>query len=346
MTNPTHIPISKATTLTRANLKGLPAVRAIVLSWRRLTGGGAPTLVACSGGADSNALALALWSAGAPITIGHVVHDLRPATEARADRDVARALAERLGVPFVESSIHVKGLGNDEGEARAGRYAALTEMAEGAGCSFIASAHHADDQLESMLMAIARGAGLEGLSGVAATRPLDGGLTLVRPMLSIIRSEAEAICEAGGAGWAHDLTNDDTDRFRSAVRDGPARLLLELRPGASLGAVRAGDLLRDTALLVRDRANEIFGRSDTWERGDLRSERAVVLGAGLRSASLRLTDGQGADSISRRVIDPVVRAIRDDSTEPRHFQWPNRITVSVTARLVTLTRTDGDPEDD
>ena len=338
MTNQTH----SATALERANLKGLPPVRAIVRSWRRLTGGGAPTLVACSGGADSCALALALWSAKAPITIGHVVHDLRPESEAHEDRDIARDLADRLDIPFIESAVRIAGAGNDEGAARSARYEALASMAKEAGCSFVVSAHHAGDQLESMLMAIARGAGLEGMSGVASSRPLEDSVTLVRPMLSTLRSDAEEICNVAGVTWAHDATNDDTDRFRSAVRHGPARQLLELRPGASLGAARAGDLLRDAALLVRDRTDEVFGASDAWERAELRDERAVVLGAGLRSAAIRLSGGGGADALTRRVVDPVVRAIKDDSTEPRHFNWSGGIQVIVTARLVTLSRTDGD----
>ena len=221
MTNPLNTPSAPDQASVRATLKATPAVREITRSWRRLTNDGAPTLVACSGGADSVALALALWSAGAPITLGHVVHDLRPETEAHADRDLARALADRLGCSFLESSIQVTGVGNDEGVARTRRYRALVSMAQEASLRYVASAHHADDQLESMLMAIARGAGLEGLSGVATSRTLDDGVTLIRPMLTVTRIDAEAICLAAGASWAHDVTNDDTDRFRNAVRDGP-----------------------------------------------------------------------------------------------------------------------------
>ncbi len=225
-----------------SDLRAIPATLAIVRSWRELAGGGAPTLVACSGGADSVALALALWSSKAPVTLGHVVHDLRPAEEARADRDLTRALADRLKCPFLESSIEVAGVGNDEGVARARRYRALASMAQEAGIGFVASAHHANDQLESMLMAIARGAGPEGLAGVARTRPIGDGVTLIRPMLMATRADAEAICNAVGAEWAHDLTNDDTARLRCAVREGPARALMEIRSGAPAGAVRAGTL--------------------------------------------------------------------------------------------------------
>jgi tRNA(Ile)-lysidine synthase len=330
--------------MTRKTLKAIPAVRAVTRSWRGLTGGGAPTLVACSGGADSVALALALWSAGASISLGHVVHDLRREPEAHADRDLVEALAGRLGCPFTVSSISVAGVGNDEGVARLGRYGALASMAQDAGMRFVASAHHANDQLESMLMAIARGSGLEGLAGVADSRRIGGGALLIRPMLKVSRADTEEICAKAGVEWAHDLTNDDTNRLRSAVRAGPARSLTEIRPEAPAGAVRAGDLLRDAAMLVQDRALEVFGHACQWERAALRHERGVVLGAGLRANAMRLTDGVGADALSRRVLDPVVRAIRDDSTEPRHFHWPSGIEVTVTANRIEMLRS-GTPRD-
>ncbi|RMD62600.1 MAG: hypothetical protein D6824_06550, partial [Planctomycetota bacterium] len=68
-------------------LKGRTQAVGIVRAWRRLTEGGAPTLVACSGGADSTALLLALRSATEELVVGHVVHDMRPVAEALADRD-------------------------------------------------------------------------------------------------------------------------------------------------------------------------------------------------------------------------------------------------------------------
>ncbi len=331
---------------TRSSLRTNPAVRNIVTAWRELTDGGAPTLIACSGGSDSVALALALWSAKAPIALGHVVHDLRPSEEALADRDLTRRLAEALGRPFIESSVRVAGQGNDEGVARVSRYAALASMASGEAIPFIASGHHADDQLESMLMAIARGSGLEGLSGVAASREIEHGVTLIRPMLWVCKEDTKAICRAAGVEWAHDTTNDDTDRFRSAVRAGPARKLTKLRPEAPASAVRAGDLLRDAALLVQDRVEEVFGEALEWDRKTLRGVRAIVLGAGLRDAALRMTGGVGADQFSRRVIDPVTRAIRDDSTEPRDFHWPHGIRVVVTAHQVALTFDDNEDRND
>ncbi len=146
------------------------------------------TVIACSGGADSSALVIALAAglgvrARDVLVVGHVVHDLRSRGEALADRDAVRALAERLGLEFVEREVRVRGEwgGNLEALARRARYAALGEMAREAGCGFVATAHHADDQMESVLMALVRGAGLRGLAGIRVKRGLGVGGTEAPP---------------------------------------------------------------------------------------------------------------------------------------------------------------------
>src|SRR5262249_13089156 len=148
-----------------------PTVRAITRSWRSLTGGTSRghdrarrTLIACSGGGDSCGLALALAAAISNpadlLVIAHLVHDMRPESEPLAHRDAPRDLASALGLPFVERSIRVKTAGgNAEAVARRLRYQALAQLASEHGCPFIATAHHAQDQLETMLMALIRGSG-------------------------------------------------------------------------------------------------------------------------------------------------------------------------------------------
>jgi tRNA(Ile)-lysidine synthase len=157
-------------------------VRTVSRAWRELTGGltrgrdsQRRTLIACSGGADSSGLAIALASAVSKprmqFVVAHVVHDMRAEDEALADRDATKGLAARLGLEFVESRVRLRGLsGNAEAVARRLRYAALKQLAEDHGCGFIATAHQADDQLETMLMKLIRGAGPRGLAGVAPSR--------------------------------------------------------------------------------------------------------------------------------------------------------------------------------
>lgn len=314
-----------------------PACRDIVRRWRLLSGGGL-TLVGVSGGADSGALAIALRAANSELVVAHVVHDMRARTEALADRDHSRALAESLGCPFVEAEVACRP-GNTEATARRERYSALGRLAQEHGAAFVAVGHHADDQLETVLAALVRGAGPRGLAGAAPSRALEGGVRLIRPMLGVSRADAERLCGIAGWAWRHDATNTDTSQLRAAIRLGPAALLRELRPSASARATEAADLLRDAAGLIGDRAADVFGEGSAWARSTLRAERAVVVGEGLRTAALRLTGGVGADRLSGRAVTPIVRAIRDDRTGTRRFRWalgPSIVTIEVGAALVTM----------
>src|SRR5262245_14043976 len=125
-----------------------PAIRRIIRAWRELTGGKdvrdakRRTLIACSGGADSRALALALAAASNNLIVGHVVHDVRPESESLTDRDAARDVAHFTGLDFRDRSIQVRSLaGNTEANARRLRYAALLDLAREHACIAVATAH-------------------------------------------------------------------------------------------------------------------------------------------------------------------------------------------------------------
>ncbi len=312
------------------------AARRIVHRWRELTDS-APTLVACSGGADSTALLLALVSAKATVIVGHVVHDMRSREDALADRDRACELAKALGVEFVEAEAP-RGEGNVEAALRRARYDALAAMARARGMGFVATGHTADDQLESVVMALLRGSGPRGLGGAAAGRPIGEGVALVRPMLGAERADAERLCRLARIEWSEDATNRDRQRARAALRHGPLAELKGMRPGAARRASAAAGLLRDAAGLVADRAREVFDESDVWERESLRRERAIVVGEGLRRAIVRRTGGAGADRLSRRRLAPIVKAIRDDRGDWRRFHVVGGFVVLVGKNEVQLIR--------
>jgi tRNA(Ile)-lysidine synthase len=302
------------------------------------------TVVACSGGADSSALVVALADAGFPIVIGHVVHDMRPEAEALADRDAAAALAARFGVPFVEARVRTRArAGNAEANARRARYRALSAMATESGSGFIATAHHADDQLETMVMALVRGAGVRGLRGVAAARPVGGGVpggvVVVRPMLDVTRAEARELCAAAGVVWREDATNADTARLRAALRMGPLASLAQIRPEGARRAARTARMVREMAEVLDVAIDAVPARGPGWwDRGVLRAVPAIVVGGAVRRAFLAATDGAHADRLSGRMVDDVVRVIRGRGTDPKEFRWPGGVRVAVTARAVRLER--------
>lgn len=287
-------------------------------------------------------LASALSAPAEVLVVAHVVHDLRPAEEAHADRDAAAALAADLGLPFVEAGIRARGLGgNLEASARRERYAALTRLAREHGCGYVATAHHADDQLESVLMSLIRGAGPAGLAGTAETRRL-GGIRVIRPLLDLTREDCRRLCGSAGWAWREDRTNEDTTRLRAALR---ARVLPELerlRPGASRRASRAAGLMREASRLVDRRARALLAGPDgprsTWTREELRAEPAIVVGALLRAGAGAARQGAGMDRIGARMLMQVVRFIRGRGTDPKRFAWPG-IEWLVDAHRVSLRRT-------
>jgi tRNA(Ile)-lysidine synthase len=216
---------------------------------RAIAGGllpsGQAVLVACSGGADSVALAAALGERRQIRTaIGHVDHGLRP--ESAREAEQVRALAQRLEVPFFLERLEgvvTKGPGL-EAAAREGRYAALARLAARAGASVVATAHTRRDQAETLLLRLVRGAGPGALAGVRRQRPLAPGIVLVRPLLDVPRAATEAFCREHGLSPVEDPHNVDPARTRARLRRlWPA--LLELNPRLEQALAGAAESLAD-----------------------------------------------------------------------------------------------------
>jgi tRNA(Ile)-lysidine synthetase-like protein len=294
-------------------------VREVARAWRSLTGGksvrddGRRTLIACSGGADSSALVLALAAAagvkaGERLVVGHVVHDLRPRARAMADRDAARALAAGLGISFVEARVRVKRAGgNAEDAARRARYRALARLARGAGCRFVATAHHGDDQLETLVMRLVRGSGVRGMRGVHASRKLGNEVTLVRPMLGVTRADARELCGLAGWAWREDETNADCTRLRSAVRHEVLPAIERLRPRAGVRAAGLARQLGGLFLVLEERVSGVWeagsplpGGGRAWARGQLRGMLPVVLGELVRRGHAELVGAWGGQAFGTR----------------------------------------------
>ncbi|WP_019830987.1 tRNA lysidine(34) synthetase TilS [Sphingomonas sp. PR090111-T3T-6A] len=181
--------------------------------------------VALSGGPDSLALLLLAAAAGS-VEAMTVDHGLR--AEAAAEAEAAGAVAAALGVPHRIVRVTVAPAGEGvQGEARRARYAALHLWARAEGLAAVLTAHHADDQAETLLMRLARGAGLSGLGGIRPVRPIDegdaDGPKLLRPLLGWRKAELEAIVAAAGIEPARDPSNHDARFDRTAARDLLAR---------------------------------------------------------------------------------------------------------------------------
>lgn len=167
--------------------------------------------LAVSGGPDSLALLL-LARAALPdrIAAATVDHGLRP--EAAQEADMVARVCASLDVPHRTLRVEVPA-GNVQSQARGARYAALAEWMEAEGLEALATAHHADDQAETLLLRLNRGSGASGLAGVRARGLVPNKrLPLVRPLLGWRRAELAGIVSAAGIDAAQDPSNLD-DRF-------------------------------------------------------------------------------------------------------------------------------------
>jgi tRNA(Ile)-lysidine synthase len=180
---------------------------------RRLISSDNPRLLlAISGGPDSLALLLlAKQIMPDRITAATVDHRLRP--ESAIEAAYVASICADLSVPHHILQPATPITGNLQSSARAARYALLEQTADENDCDLIATAHHGDDQLETLLMRLARGSGVDGMSGI---RPRNG--RIVRPLLGFSKYELEEICKLAEIAPVRDPSNDNTEFDRVAMR--------------------------------------------------------------------------------------------------------------------------------
>jgi tRNA(Ile)-lysidine synthase len=208
--------------------------------------------VAYSGGLDSTVLLHALARAIADrahysMRAAHVDHQLHP--DSARWREQCGRVAESLRIEFVPLVVSVTASADlgIEAAAREARYAALREILKPN--EVLLTAHHADDQLETMLMALMRGAGLRGLSGVPSVQIFGGGW-LARPLLEFGRAELEEWARAEQLPWLEDPSNANTSFDRNFLRHRVLPALRERWPAAAHSATRSTAHLREAGRLL------------------------------------------------------------------------------------------------
>jgi tRNA(Ile)-lysidine synthase len=170
-----------------------------------------PVVVGCSGGADSLALLALTAAAGLRPVAVHVDHGLR--LDSASDAAVVEAAAVRVGASWCTVPIEIGAGPNLEARARGARYAALDAARLAAGADWGVVAHTADDQAETVLLNVLRGAAAAGLAGMAARRG-----RIARPLLGLRRAETRALCTTLGLAVAEDPMNADVAFTRVALR--------------------------------------------------------------------------------------------------------------------------------
>lgn len=204
----------------------LPAVFAQAMAGLRASHSPTSVAVACSGGLDSMALLRLAhaWAAeqGIVLYAFHVHHGLSPHADAWLAHCADACAA--LGIAFDSRRVEVaKGRDGVEAAARKSRYRALGEMCVAHGVPLLLTAHHLDDQAETVLLQLLRGSGPAGLSGMDAANRAPGllgdpRLVMARPLLSQSRARIEDYARAEGLDWVEDESNSDPRHARNALR--------------------------------------------------------------------------------------------------------------------------------
>lgn len=269
--------------------------------------------VALSGGLDSCVLLHALVHLDLPVQIRalHVNHQISP--NANAWQQHCADLCERLNVPFTAERVHVENRGRGiEDAAREERYRVF-ERHIGANDALL-TAHHANDQAETLLLRLLRGTGPRGLAAMAQQRPLASGI-LHRPLLAFSRADLEVYAKAQGLSWVNDESNANDDYDRNYLRNQVMPLLSERWPSFPQKWQQTADLCAEYELLVGELADEDLSRAGITPElvGTSLSlmylqeislvRRNNLIRAWLRKERLSTPEQQHLDQIQRQLID-------------------------------------------
>ncbi len=288
-------------------------------------------VVAVSGGADSTALLLLCCAAAAQrsapdlrIVAGHVHHGIRQASD--GEQILVESLCDALDIPC--HCRRLEGIGTAS-EARAGRYASLCGIAEQCGLPVVLTAHHARDQLETMLMALCRGGGPRSLAGMPRLRPLSESVQLIRPLLDAAPEVLQEICEVAGVRWCEDPTNEDPSTPRGLLRRDVLPVLESLWPASARHAAHAATMLHAAADAFDAETDRNIDSPLPWSREEVRTVPRAFLAAALH----RQLDG--AANFDQLIA--IADAIGDASTEPRTYQFAGGA-LCVTAHEISVER--------
>ena len=295
---------------------------------------------AVSGGADSVALLLTLHAArqslGIGLTAAHVHHGLRGA-EADADQAFVEALCASLDVPLhlhrasVPDRVQATGESTEEA-ARNLRYAFFETLLASREATAILTAHTLDDQAETVLLKLLRGAWLEGLSAIHPVVTLGSG-KILRPFLSVRRAAIEAFLHELGQPWREDASNAEILYTRNRVRHQLLPLLRDFNPAIDQALANLAELARDDNAHWQRAIAQLLPQLLLPGKPVRGGGRAVSTAPGQVEVAIELERLRALDPATRR---RVLRAAARHVSSPPSAQPGNRLSFDETARLLDM----------
>lgn len=275
---------------------------------------GRRVLAAVSGGSDSVALAWILKDLhdhGVVVLAGvaHVHHMLR-GSEADADEVFCRDLARRLGVPYFSGRVDVPAAialtgGSVESVARRLRYTWLETARADADAAHVATGHTLDDQAETVLLRLLRGAGSRGLSGIRPTRG-----TVIRPLLDCRRAHLREFLASAGRPFREDASNNDISIPRNRVRHELMPVISRIAPGALDALSRAASLFADDEKYLTEAATDAARSVVLSNEADLSCEALSALAPAIARRVVRGAIERAAPELAGQITAVHVEAVR------------------------------------
>lgn len=238
----------------------------------------APVLVAFSGGADSSALLHLLKEEannnGFKLLAAHFNHGIR-GEEAERDAEFCKEICKKLDVPFYLGKADIPTLAKENGnsvesEARERRYAFFEKIMRENNIPILVTAHHAEDQIESIMLHVLRGSGIAGLRGMAQCRSFANDLYLARPLLRTEKEDILSFCEKNNIDFVTDSTNSDTNYARNFIRSELTPKMHKLQPNLSKVFERISESAYEVNDFIDKSANEFI--KNECKRGILLSK--------------------------------------------------------------------------
>ncbi len=282
-------------------------------------------LCALSGGADSVALLLILKALEAELGItvfaAHLNHGIR-GVEADRDESFCSELCRSLGVPFVSERANVPAVAKIrknglEEAAREVRYEFLNRACSSLGCNKIATAHHADDNIETVLLHMLRGCALGGLKGISAVRG-----NIIRPLLTVRKKELEQLLEEQKCSFVYDSTNDELDCTRNYIRHKILPCIYGVNESADKVFYRMCKALAKDAEYLESEAEKI---PDNAKAKELALYHEALLARYIKSKYEKKTGKTALDSAS---VDSIVSAVKKGETVKYSVQGDVTVYVS------------------